>query len=103
MLGTTVFHFIHAYAASFKSSAGWRSYNELGTRPDCKNKKTRHNGRVFFYRRRTESNCRIKVLQTSPLPLGYGADLFNIAKRAKFGKSEVIIWIKISNARLIRS
>ncbi len=24
-------------------------------------------------RRRTDSNCRIKVLQTSPLPLGYGA------------------------------
>ena len=27
-------------------------------------------------RRRADSNRRIKVLQTSPLPLGYGADQF---------------------------
>ena len=38
----------------------------------------------FFWRRGPESNRRIKVLQTSPLPLGYRAlNLFTVARSSR--------------------
>ena len=37
-------------------------------------------GGSFVFRRRAESNRRMKVLQTSPLPLGYGARILTELK-----------------------
>ena len=70
-----------ASALSPVSSLGsYRTIRLFGILPQRaalrKRKKTTPDGVVFFWRRHPESNWGIKVLQTSALPLGYGAVYF---------------------------
>ena len=50
---------------------------------------------LLFVRRRADSNRRIKVLQTSPLPLGYGAKVYSKWKKKRAQKTGRHIYISV--------